>query len=214
MKRHTLPIGSLLLFALFLLVMLATWLVVKAPAPPAELQGVLRAEYRPLREFTLTDQRQRRFDVNRLRGQWSMVFFGYLSCPDACPMTLHELDRFWRLLRDENAQNAAALQIVFVSVDPERDSPRQLGEYVSHFNRHFVAATGPKTQIDRLAGQFGAEYRLQAETAPGQYPIAHSSAIFVVDPLGRSVATFSPPHYASTLLAQYRRITRYFGESG
>jgi hypothetical protein len=62
--------------------------------------------------------------------------------------------------------------------------------------------------------QFGAGYVIEAETAPGQYQVAHTSAIFLVDPLGRSVATFSQPHYAATLLAQYRELTRYFGVSG
>ena len=213
-KRTTLPIGSLLLFAVFLLVMLATWLLVKPPAPPAELRGVLRAEYRPLQAFTLTDQQQRRFDEKSLRGKWSMIFFGYLSCPDVCPATLYELDSFWRLLRDDNPRYPDELQVVFVSVDPARDSPRRLGDYVRHFNRNFVAATGTRSQIDRLARQLGAGYVIEEETAPGQYLVSHSGAIFLVDPLGRSVATFSQPHYANTLLAQYRQITRYFGGKG
>ena len=213
MNRKTFPMGSLLLFALFLLMMLATWLLLKPPAPPAQLQGVLRPEYRSLQPFTLTDQRQRRFDQTSLRGKWSMIFFGYLSCPDICPLTLHELNSFWRLLRDESGSDPQHLQIVFVSVDPARDSPQQLGEYVSHFNRHFIAATGSKAQIDRLASQFGAGYALEPETAPGQYLVRHSSAIFLVDPLGRSVATFSQPHYASTLLTQFRRISAYFASA-
>ena len=213
MKRKAFPVGSLILFTLFLLTMWATYLLIKPPAPPALLQGVLRPEYRPLQPFTLTDQRYQRFDETNLRGKWSMIFFGYLSCPDVCPLTLHELNSFWGLLRDESGTDPEDLQIVFVSVDPARDSLQRLGEYVSHFNRHFIAATGSKAQIDRLASQFGAGYALEPETAPGQYLVAHSSAIFLVDPLGRSVATFSQPHYASTLFTQYRRISAYFASA-
>jgi len=214
MNRKTLPIGSFILFALFLLVMLATYLLVKPPTPPAELAGVLRSEYRLLAPFQLTDQHLQSFDQRRLKGKWSMLFFGYLSCPDVCPLTLHELNQFWRLLQDESGASADDLQVVFVSVDPARDSPEQLGDYIGHFNSSFVAATGDEIQIDRLAHQFGAGYVIEAETAPGQYLVAHTSAIFLVDPLGRSVATFSQPHYAATLHAQFRRITQYFSGGG
>jgi len=214
MKRTTFPVGTLLLFGLFLLVMWATWLLIKPPTPPAELAGVLRSEYRQLTPFTLTDQHQQRFDDRRLRDKWSMIFFGYLSCPDVCPMTLHELSSFRQLLADKTGSEPDDLQVVFVSLDPARDSPQQLGEYVAYFNRDFVAATGKKKEIDRFAGQFGAGYVIEEETAPGQYLVAHSSAIFLVDPLGRSVATFSQPHYASTLLSQYLRIIRYFSGVG
>ncbi len=214
MKRATLTVGTGLIFGLSLLVMLANWLLISPPVPPAELAGVLRPEYRLLEPFTLTDQHQQSFDDKRLRGKWSMIFFGYLSCPDVCPMTLHELNSFSQLLADKAGLNQEELQVVFVSVDPARDSPSQLGEYVAHFNRDFIATTGQKTEIDRFAQQFGAGYVIEEETAPGQYLVAHTSAIFLVDPLGRSVAIFSQPHYASTLLSQYLGITRYFSDAG
>jgi protein SCO1/2 len=214
MKARLIPVGTLVLFALFLLVMLATWLLIKPPAAPAELKGVLRPEYRLIAPFDLVDQNQQPFNRKNLQGKWSFVFFGYLSCPDVCPLTLHELNGFWRLLRDETGADPENLQIVFVSVDPGRDSPEKLADYIAHFNREFVAVTADKRQIDNFAHQFGAGYVIEEETSPGQYLVAHTSAIFLVDPLGRSVATFSQPHYAATLLSQYRRITRYFGGTG
>jgi protein SCO1/2 len=214
MKRHTRPVGTIFLFSVFLLMMLATYLMIKPPTPPAELAGVLRPEYRPLAPFRLVDQHQQVFDERRLRNKWSLVFFGYLSCPDVCPLTLHELNQFWQLEEDATGAPPADLQVVFISVDPERDSPQQLGDYVNHFNSDFVAATADKPQIDRLAQQFGAGYVIEAETAPGQYLVAHSSAIFLVDPLGRSVAIFSQPHYAATLHAHYQRVTQYFNSAG
>ena len=75
-------------------------------------------------------------------------------------------------------------------------------------------ATAGKGAIERLARQFGANYVIEEETASGQYLVAHTSAIFLVDPLGRMVATFSQPHYAPTLLSQHRKITAYFSGSG
>ena len=214
MNRNIIPVGSLVLFGLFLLVMLATWLLIKPPTAPAELVGVLRQQYQLVQPFELTDHHQRRFDENNLQGKWSLVFFGYLSCPDVCPLTLNELSIFWRLLQDDPDLQTDNLQILFVSVDPTRDSPQALADYIKHFNPEFIAATAPKAQIDSLAQQFGAGYIIEEETAPGQYLVAHSSAIFLVDPLGRSVATFSQPHYASTLAKQYRKITGYFSAAG
>ena len=214
MNRRMIPIGTLVLFGLFLLVMLATWLLIKPPAAPAELVGVLRPQYHLIQPFELTDHHQRRFDESNLQDKWTLVFFGYLSCPDVCPLTLNELKVFWRLLQDDTDIQTDNLQVLFVSVDPARDSPQALASYIKHFNREFTAATAPKAQIDSLAKQFGAGYVIEAETAPGQYLVAHTSAIFLVDPLGRSVATFSQPHYAATLAEQYRRITRYFSAAG
>lgn len=208
--RQAVPIGTLVLFALFLLTMLATYWLVKPPAPPAELAGVLRSEYRLLQPFSLVDQHQQAFDQRRLRGKWSLLFFGYLSCPDVCPLTLNELSRFWRRIEDDSGAPPSDLQVVFVSVDPARDSPAQIGDYLRYFNPQFIGATAAPGQLDRLARQLGAGYLIEAETAPGQYQVAHSGALFLVDPLGRSVATFSQPHYAATLQAQYNRIRRYF----
>ena len=113
MNRATFPVGTLLIFGLFLLVMLVTWLLIKPAAAPSELAGVLRPEYRLLAPFTLTDENQQTFDSKRLRGKWSMIFFGYLSCPDVCPMTLHELNSFWRLLVDKQAFDSDHLGEVF-----------------------------------------------------------------------------------------------------
>lgn len=194
--------------------MLSTWLLIKPPTPPAELVGVLRPHYPLLTPFSLTDHNRETFDQSHLRGKWSMIFFGYLSCPDICPLTLHELNQLWRLLEDEAGKEPEDLQVVFVSVDPARDGPRQLAEYVHYFNPNFIAATADKTQIDRLTRQFGAGYVVDAETSPKQYLVTHTSAIFLVDPLGRSVAIFSQPHYAATLQQQYHHITEYFSGKG
>ena len=213
-KKRIIPIGSLVIGLIFGLVMLLTHLLVKPPAPPAELEGVLRPEFRQLTPFQLQSHKQGPFNEASLLGNWSFVFFGYLSCPDVCPNTLHELNSFRSLLKDETGTEPEDLQIIFVSVDPDRDSTEKLASYVAHFNRKFIGATAGKGAIDGLARQFGAGYEFEPETAPGQYLVAHTSAIFLVDPYGRLVATFSQPHYASTLLSQYKKITAYFSGTG
>ena len=213
-KRKIIPIGSLVIGVVFGLVMLLTHLLVKPPAPPPELEGVLRSEFRQLTAFQLHSQNQGPINQTSLHGKWSFVFFGYLSCPDICPNTLHELNKFQALVKDEADAEPDDLQVIFVSVDPGRDSTANLASYVAHFNKKFIGATAGKGAIDRLTRQFGAGYEIEAETAPGQYLVVHTSAIFLVDPFGRLVATFSQPHYASTLLSQYKKITTYFSGAG
>ncbi len=213
-KKRIIPIGTLVIGLAFGLVMLFTHLLVKPPAPPAELEGVLRPEFRQLAPFQLQSQGRGPINETSLLGNWSFVFFGYLSCPDVCPNTLHELNSFRSLLKDETGTEPEDLQIIFISVDPDRDSTGNLASYVAHFNQKFIGATAGKGAIDRLTQQFGAGYEIEAETAPGQYLVAHTSAIFLVDPHGRLVATFSQPHYAATLLSQYKKITAYFSDTG
>jgi protein SCO1/2 len=213
-KKRIIPIGSLVIGLVFGLVMLFTHLLVKPPAPPAELEGVLRSEFRQLAPFQLQSHNHGPINETSLQGKWSFVFFGYLSCPDICPNTLNELSTFRALLKDELGADSDDLQVIFVSVDPTRDSTAKLASYVAHFDKEFIGATAGKGAIDRLTRQFGADYEIEAETAPGQYLVAHTSAIFLVDPFGRLVAAFSQPHYASTLLSQYKKITAYFSGTG
>ncbi len=209
-ERPSFPIGSIVLALGFAGTMLLTYLLVKPTPPPDELQAVLRPEFRPLTPFVLSSDGHGPITEKTLRDRWTFVFFGYLSCPDVCPNTLHELNTLWRRLRDETDADPEQVQVLFVSVDPNRDSTDRLAAYVSHFNRRFIGATAGKGQIDRFARQFGAGYEFEPELAPGHYLVAHTSAIFLVDPHARAVATFSQPHYASTIHRQFRQIEDWF----
>jgi protein SCO1/2 len=209
-KKKIFPIGTLLLFGIFLLVMLVTYMLVRPPVPPPELEGVLRPNFRQLHPFTLTDHTGAAFKRQRLSGKWTFVFFGYTSCPDICPLALHTLNSVHGLLEDATGSVPDDLQVLFVSVDPQRDTTDRLADYINYFNKDFIAATANNEDITRLASQFSAGYVLEEETAPGQYLVAHTSAIFLVDPLGRLVASFSQPHYATTITEQYQKIQAYF----
>jgi protein SCO1/2 len=212
--RRGFPVGTLLLAGLLAAVLLLTHLLVKPPSPPDELEGVLRSDFRPLAPFYLNSRSHGPIGRDDLRGKWTFVFFGYRSCPDLCPNTLHELAEFRRLLDDSGDADAEGAQVLFVSVDPARDSEEALAEYVAWFDPRFIGATAGRAAVERFARQFGAAFDYEAETAPGQYAVSHSGAVFLVDPHVRVVATFSQPHYAATLLAQYRGITEYYAASG
>ena len=210
MANKKFPAGTIFLFSLFLLVMLVTYILVKPSPPPSDLIGVLRPDLRSLHPFELTDHNNAVFNLERFEGKWSFVFFGYTSCPDICPTTLHVLNSVHGKLADEGKGDETDTQVIFISVDPERDDTEKLASYMSYFNEKFIGVTSDKEKIDKLVRQFGAGYALEPETSPDNYLVAHTSAIFLVDPFGRLVATFSQPHYPATINTLYDKIRTYF----
>lgn len=204
------PYGTLLLFLFWGLLLAAVffWMLPDKSVSP-ELVGVLRPEPRPLQAFELTDQYRQPFSLERLQGEWSFVFFGYTSCPDICPTTLSTLTGVVRKLQ-ANPQDPANIQVVFVSVDPQRDTPEFIEKYLKYFDEAFLGITGTQQDIDSLTRQFGAGYMKEPDTAPGQYLVSHTSSIFLVDPHGRLLAAFSPPHDPGTIADQFRQIRSLF----
>ena len=172
---------------------------------PQNLVGVLNPQAKLITDFALTDQHGDVFDTKRLHGKWSFVFFGYTFCPDICPTTLAVLTAMQKHLK--NAPEAwSDAQVVFVSVDPARDTQEKLAAYMEFFNKEFIALTGSKEQIDNLAHQYNAGYIIEPETSPGHYLISHSGAIFLTDPGGDFVGSFSMPHNPGTIASLFREI--------
>jgi len=162
-------------------------------APPMAALKVL-PEPRVLADFSLVDQDGQPFSLDRLRGKWSLLFFGFTHCPDVCPSTLYDLDQVHRALGDA-AGDLADHQVVFVSVDPERDSPARLAEYVAYFNADFLGVTGDPGQLAPLALQIGVAYRIEPhEPGSVNYSVDHSATVFLTDTKGRLHGIFSSPH--------------------
>lgn len=204
------PYGTLSLFLLWGLLLAAGyyWMLPEKTNPP-ELQGVLRLVPKPLQAFELTDQHGQPFNLERLNGKWSFVFFGYTYCPDICPTTLSTLNEVFKRLQTD-PQGLSNAQTVFVSVDPKRDTPEIIDDYLKYFNTDFQGVTGAQQDVDNLVKQFGAAYMKEKEAEPGQYQISHTGALFLVDPHGKLVASFSPPHYSKTIADQFRQIRSLF----
>ena len=158
---------------------------------------------KPLTAFALTNHQDRIFDLASLRGKWSFLFFGFTHCPDICPTTLAILAR----ARDDIAKSAAGaedIQIVFISVDPNRDTASKLKQYVTHFHATFLGVTGDNAQIGNLAAQLGAAYQVAITPGLENYPVYHSTALFLVDPRARSHAVFTPPHDAEAISKRFK----------
>ena len=152
------------------------------------------------RDFVLTNQDGQVFDTSTLRGKLIFLFFGYTTCPDACPMTLSKLARVASLLGQEEDQ----IQIVYVSVDPERDTVEKLKEYLSYYQLPVIGLTGTAEEIKSVAGDFGVFYsKSEEETAMG-YLVDHTTLIYLVDGKG-SLRYLSHPEDSPEVLAGLAR---------
>ena len=150
-----------------------------------------------LEPFMLQTGTGKKFDLGSLKGKYSLLFFGYTSCPDVCPTTMYQLEKLYTILeKDGQKQN---FQVVFVSVDPRRDTPDRLEKYVTTFNKKFIGATGQKQQISNLARQLGASYDVEDGGKSINYGVSHTDVIFIVDPDARFAAILTPPHQVSRM---------------
>ncbi len=181
---------------------------------PEELEEYLFWQAKALRDFTLTGADNRTLGLDSLKGKWSFVFFGYTHCPDVCPMTLDVLGSAFSLLKQDPV-TYSELQGIFVSVDPKRDTPELLKEYVSYFGSEFVGVTGSTEQITAFTRQIGALYAIhdaEAGEDPDTYLVTHNSAIFLIDPRGRLYGRFPPPQDATTIASTFIKLRAFYNE--
>ena len=144
---------------------------------------------RDIGEFALVDHHGAVFDAGRLKGQWTLIFFGFTHCPDVCPTTLSELARLADQLEDSEPD---ATQVVMVTVDPARDTPDRLSEYVPYFNPDFVGVTGEFEQILTVAQRLNAPFR-KVSAADGSYQMEHSANVVLMNPMGDYHGFFRAP---------------------
>lgn len=130
-------------------------------------------------DFTLTDQTGQPFILSELKGQWILLNYGYTSCPDVCPATLAVLGR----VQDELGEDADKVQMVFVTVDPERDTPTKMGEYVNHFGEGTIALTGTAEEIAAAAAPYGVRYaRVDMPESALGYAMNHTAFVYLITP--------------------------------
>jgi protein SCO1/2 len=152
--------------------------------------------------FTLTGADGKPFSSATLNGRPAAIFFGFTHCPDVCPTTLARLVK----LRRQLGKGDDALSIVFITVDPERDGPAEVGSYAGLFNAPIIGLTGSPADIERVKKQF-AIYSAKVPQPGGDYSVDHSAAVFLMDRDGKFVATLSPEEKDSVALDKLRRIS-------
>lgn len=140
-------------------------------------------------DFILTTSDNKVLDSHDLRGKYLLVYFGYSFCPDICPT---ELQRMTQVLEQLPERIQSRITPVFVSVDPERDTPAALKEYISYFHPNFIALTGASAQLAELAKKYGAYYQSQKTSADDKnYPVDHSSYIYFMGKDGAYISHFT-----------------------
>jgi protein SCO1/2 len=168
-------------------------------APPLAALKVL-PEPRVLADFNLVDEAGQPFSLERLRGKWSLLFFGFTHCPDVCPSTLYDLGRVHQALNQAD-QDLEEHQVAFVSVDPERDSPERMAEYINFFNPDFLGVTGDPKQLSPLALRIGVAHRIEPhEPGSEDYAVDHSASVFLINPRAQLHGVFPSPHVPELMI--------------
>lgn len=154
--------------------------------------------------FSLVDGNGTAFTNDAFEGNWSFLYFGYTYCPDMCPLSMIELSKVKQML--EGTHPRVTVHYYLVSVDPARDTPERLREYVAYFDPSFRGLTGDREEIDKLAGAASVAYMIP-EAAPGApYLVGHSSTITLIDPDGKVHAIFTTPLEAERIAADFAQI--------
>lgn len=159
---------------------------------------VLLPQSRNLPELSLTNQDGQTVAVDQLKGQWSLLFFGYTFCPDICPATLAQLRQLQGQLP---AETLAKLRIVLVTVDPHRDTPEQLKKYLDYFDAGFIGLTGEEATIQKLANGVSIPF-IPADTSKENYTVDHSGNLVLIGPDGKQRGFIRAPINNTKLAAQ------------
>jgi protein SCO1/2 len=161
--------------------------------------GTWLPDSRPVADFHLQDLSGRDFSLQSLRGHPTLLYFGFTNCPDVCPTTLATLAQAQR------TDPLPGTQVVFVSIDPQRDTPTNLSVYLGAFSPHFIGARGDQAALAPLLKSLGAIAERQV-LPDGNYTMDHSATLYLIDTHARLVAVFSPPFKTSELTADLHRI--------
>ena len=178
--------------------------------PPLEISGYALATPRDLPAIELVDERGAPFRPHDFAGHWSFLYFGYTYCPDVCPLTLVELAKLKLDLAADGFAEPSAYY--FVSVDPKRDTPARLREYVAYFDPELRGLTGSTTALAALAQAADTVFDVPDDPGADNYLVSHSSNIVLLDPNGCVHAVFAAPHDPPSLAEDFTKIVgRYNG---
>lgn len=168
-----------------------------APKSVVMTTGTLLGERRELLDFQLIDQDNHIVRKADWQGHWTLIFPGFTYCPDVCPTTLGLLKQLEMALGNQSAQ----IRIVFLSVDPQRDTPQRLSDYIHFFSPRFSAVTAHEPQLTEFSRSLGIAYTKVAGTSADNYSMDHTAALILLDPSARITAFFTPPHRLEGLKA-------------
>ena len=206
--RLTLRLGLIAIVAFVLGLVAARWLLAPhaVPAPVTDNATILQPP-RVIDALDLLDADGRPFTAASLRDHWTVVFFGFTHCPDVCPTTLTVMSQMKKQLADLPATQQP--RVMLFTVDPERDTPERLREYVRFFDPSFGAATGTAEGVRQAAAAFAVPFA-KVTLPQGGYTMDHGAGVFFVGPDGAVQAYSSPPLRAESLARDFRRLVQYY----
>jgi protein SCO1/2 len=159
---------------------------------------ILLPQSRTVPDMAMTNQDGQAVSLSDLKGKWTLLFFGYTFCPDICPTTLAQL----RQIKSELPKDAVSnLRVVLVSVDPNRDTPQQLKQYLGYFDKDFVGLSAPVAQIQKLANAVSIPF-IPADTSKPNYTVDHSGNLVILGPDGTQRGFIRAPMSNPKLVAQ------------
>jgi protein SCO1/2 len=161
---------------------LLVFLLLQACSEPVNWYGSEVTGMMPDLEFTLTGPDGEQVDAKSLQGKPVLVFFGFTSCPDVCPTTLTQLS----VARKNLGAQADDVQILLVSVDPDRDTPEVMKQYTASFGPWLLGLTGPEKDLEALRKAYGVYAAMESSDEKGAYNVMHSAAVFGFDAKGRA----------------------------
>jgi protein SCO1/2 len=191
---------------------IAAWWYLGPPRrePPPEIGGYVLAEPRALPAVLLVDEPDARFQTADFAGHWSFLYFGYTFCPDVCPLALVQLANLKKLLAAELP--AEQIDYYLISVDPQRDTPARLREYVAYFDPSFRGLTGATDALAQLAAATETLFVVPESQDTEQYLVSHSSNVVLLNPNGDIHAVFTPPHDSARLAADFTKVVGHYSE--
>lgn len=177
----------------------SVWLL--KPADIGISSGTMLPQPKAIPAFSLVDSQGAAFTNVNLVGHHSLIFIGFTHCPDVCPSTLTLLKN----VRKELGSDAKKLQIVFLSIDPERDTPAQLNKYIQGFGEGFTAVTGGTSALETLGMSLSYVFVKVPGETPETYTMDHSTALILVNPQGQLAGFFTAPHQGKALVTDLKK---------
>lgn len=162
-----------------------------------------------LDEFSLTDHNNEPFARDALKDKWTLVFFGYTFCPDICPITMAAIRQFYDLLAVEGLESD--VQVVMISVDPNRDTPEKLAEYVGFFNPEFIGLTGDYNNLYTMARKMNVAFSY-LRVDDDNYLVTHNGEVMLIDPQANNVGFFKAPYDPQLMLDNFLAVKKYTGK--
>jgi protein SCO1/2 len=168
------------------------------------IQGSILTPARKIAVPALKKNNGQAFTNQDLLDQWSMIFFGYTNCPDVCPTTMGVLAQ---AKKTALKNNHIFPQVIFVSVDPQRDKLEMLTDYLQYFDKDFIGVTGDEKLINALTLQMSVAYmKMETEEGSEGYIVDHSAAVLLLNTKGKLVAFLNPPHNPKSILKDFQTV--------